>query len=239
MGKYLLPRLRLIRKFGPLPGLSQKLLKHRYKTPGQHGKIFFINELSSSKDDYLEALKEKQRLRFNFGLREKHMYKYFLTAKKNSFKKQSLLNLLESRLDTLIFRAGFTITIPSARQLVSHGHIKVNNQKVTIPSFQCKKGDIITVKERLSSKTLINKFIKEGQISIESLTTRKDKYLLQSFTTKLQKVPLAKLQVKLGIPSYLTSNFQIPSIKVISNISGNETHVGINESKILRYYIKY
>jgi len=244
MGKYLLPRLRLVRKFGHLPGMSRKLLKYRCKTPGQHGKFISENNMKSLKDDYLERLREKQRLRFNFGIQEKQMHKYYLLAKKkNCIAKESLLVLLESRLDTLIFRGGFTTTIPSARQIVNHGHVLVNNKKITIPSFNCKQGDIITIRKKSSSKDLIFRLILKTQTSLKALIDRKDKYIMDLLSSRdtdqiNEAIRLTKLKVRLGIPNYLKSDFQFPSIKIMSKISADETHIAIDEQKITEYYSK-
>ena len=142
MVRYTGPRIRIIRRLGLLPGLTRKSTKNRTKTPGQHGKIMFTKtKRSSLSDDYRERLFEKQKLRSNYGVTEKQLISYFKEAKRKSGATGTvLLELLESRLDCVVYRLGFASTIPAARQIVNHGHILVNNKSLRIPSFICKKG---------------------------------------------------------------------------------------------------
>ena len=96
--------------------------------------------------EYAIRLQEKQKLRFNYGISEIQLLRYvYLARKVKGSTGQVLLQLLEMRLDNTIFRLGMASTIPAARQLVNHGHICINGSRVSIPSFQCKPGDIITV----------------------------------------------------------------------------------------------
>jgi small subunit ribosomal protein S4 len=89
-------------------------------------------------------LQEKQKLRFNYGLTERQLRKLFMEARRAKGNVGStLIALLERRLDNVVFRAGFAPTIPAARQLVSHGHVRVNGRRVTIPSFRVRPGDVI------------------------------------------------------------------------------------------------
>jgi small subunit ribosomal protein S4 len=149
MSRYLGPKLRITRRLGTLPGLTKKLAKRLYR-PGQHGKT--VNKLT----EYGLRLQEKQKLKFNYGLTENQLYRYVKESRrKNGITGLILLQLLEMRLDTICFSLGFSNTIVSARQLVSHSHILVNGKPVNIPSFQCKPNDIITVKNKISIKNLI------------------------------------------------------------------------------------
>jgi len=97
-------------------------------------------------------LQEKQKLRFNYGITERQLIRYVRQARsaKNSTG-EVLLQLLEMRLDNIVFRLGLAPTIPAARQLINHGHFLVNNKKVDIPSYQCKQNDKITVSNRKQS----------------------------------------------------------------------------------------
>jgi small subunit ribosomal protein S4 len=152
MSRYRGPRIRIIRRLGPLSGLTRKLTQ-REQTPGQHGKPTTGRR---SVSDYTVRLDEKQKLRFNYGISEKQLVGYVKEARRLKGSTGTLLlQLLEMRLDNIIFRLGLAPTIPSARQIVSHGHILVNNQKVNIPSFQCNPDDIISVKSIQASKKLI------------------------------------------------------------------------------------
>nr|AYD72518.1 30S ribosomal protein S4 [Dasycladus sp. HV04045] len=154
MSRYRGPRLRIIRRLGKLPGLSNKL--PTVKTfPGQHGAA----TEKKKKSPYFIRLKEKQKLRYNYGLTEKQLVQYVKQAKKiKGSTGEILLQLLEMRLDNIIYRFGLAPTIVAARQLVSHGHILINDQKITIPSYQCKKKDIISIKNQKNSQTLIAKY---------------------------------------------------------------------------------
>ena len=108
---------------------------------------------------YAIRLQEKQKLRFNYGLTESQLIKYVQIARKSKGATgEILLQLLEMRLDNVIFRLGITPTIASARQLISHGHIIVNGQKVNIPSYQCQIKDIISVSSKKNSRNLIAMF---------------------------------------------------------------------------------
>jgi len=149
MSRYLGPKLRITRRLGSLPGLTKKLAKKLYR-PGQHGKI--PNKLT----EYGLRLQEKQKLKFNYGLTENQLYKYVKEARKRKgITGLILLQLLEMRLDTICFSLGFSNTIVSARQLVSHNHILVNGKPVNIPSFQCKPNDIISIQNKNNIKNLI------------------------------------------------------------------------------------
>ncbi|MGH0883565.1 30S ribosomal protein S4, partial [Bacillus paranthracis] len=151
--RYRGPRLRICRRLGSLPGLTRKNIKKQ--TPaGEHG------QQSRKPSEYSLRLEEKQKLRFNYGLSEKQLLKYIKIAKNvQGSTGLVLLQILEMRLDNTIFRLGMTPTIPSARQLINHGHIIVNNKKVSICSYQCKPGDTISVNNKTCSKLLVEKYI--------------------------------------------------------------------------------
>nr|YP_010335857.1 ribosomal protein S4 [Chroothece richteriana]UNJ14263.1 ribosomal protein S4 [Chroothece richteriana] len=149
MSRYRGPRLRIVKRLGELPGLTRKKIDEMKS----HSRLKKKNNKLS---EYAIRLQEKQKLRFNYGITEKQLLRYVYLAKKvKGSTGQVLLQLLEMRLDNTVFRLGMAPTIPSARQLVNHGHICVNNQKVTIPSFQCKPGDIISVKNKTESRELV------------------------------------------------------------------------------------
>ena len=158
MVRYTGARIRIIRRLGLLPGLTRKSIKNRTTTPGMHGKMLFTkSKRSSLSDDYKERLLEKQKLRFNYGITEKQLVSYYKESKRKTGSTGSiLLELLESRLDCVVYRLGFAATIPAARQIVNHGHILVNNKLINIPSFLCKKEDLISIKQREPSKKLIS-----------------------------------------------------------------------------------
>ena len=121
---------------------GKELAKRPYG-PGQHGK-----DRKGKLSDYGTQLKEKQKVRFMYGLNERQFRKTFDEASKlQGIHGTNFLRLLESRLDNLVYRAGFASTRRGARQLVNHGHVTVNGKKVDIPSYRVKVGDVISLKE--------------------------------------------------------------------------------------------
>jgi small subunit ribosomal protein S4 len=143
---------------GELPGLTRKTTK-RTTRPGQHG------DQNRKPSEYSIRLEEKQKLRFNYGLTERQLLKYVRDARRiKGSTGEALLQLLEMRLDNIIFRLGMAPTIPAARQLVTHGHIYVNGKRVSIPSYQCQTGDSVIVRSNSKSKQLV-----EGYLSFPGL----------------------------------------------------------------------
>lgn len=115
--------------------------------PGQHG--FAQKNRRPKMSNYGLQLREKQRIRNTYGLNEKQFRNLFERAKRMSgVIGENFLNLLESRLDNLVYRMGFALTRRQARQLVNHGHILVNGKKVDIPSYRCKPGDTVELREK-------------------------------------------------------------------------------------------
>nr|AWI71051.1 ribosomal protein S4 [Thevetia peruviana] len=150
MSRYRGPRLKKIRRLGALPGLTNKRPRA--------GNDLRNQSRSGKKSQYRIRLEEKQKLRFHYGLTERQLLKYVrIAGKAQGSTGQVLLQLLEMRLDNILFRLGMASTIPAARQLVNHRHILVNGRIVDIPSFRCKPRDIITVKDEQKSKALIQK----------------------------------------------------------------------------------
>ncbi|TVQ48117.1 MAG: 30S ribosomal protein S4 [Gloeocapsa sp. DLM2.Bin57] len=149
MSRYRGPRLRVVRRLGELPGLTRKSPRRQYP-PGQHG------QARKKRSEYAIRLEEKQKLRFNYGITEKQLVRYVRQARRATGSTgESLLQLLEMRLDNTVFRLGMAGTIPGARQLINHGHITVNGKIVDIASYQCRPGDVIAVKNKESSRKLV------------------------------------------------------------------------------------
>jgi small subunit ribosomal protein S4 len=149
MARYRGPRLRVVRRLGELPGLTRKNARRQYP-PGEHG------QNRRKRSEYAIRLEEKQKLRYNYGVSEKQLVRYMKKARRATGSTGLvLLQLLEMRLDNTVFRLGMAPTIPGARQLVNHGHIVVNGQTVNIPSYQCRMGDEITVKNNDRSGNLV------------------------------------------------------------------------------------
>jgi len=163
MSRYLGPKLKISRRLGLLPGLTTKKSK-KINRPGKDGNA--NAETGKKLTEYGVRLEEKQKLKFNYGLTENQLYRYVKEARRRQgVTGLILLQLLEMRLDTICYTLGYAKSIAQARQLVTHGHITVNKKNVNIPSFQCRLYDIIGIKEKSSSKTLIENNIKNNQIS--------------------------------------------------------------------------
>jgi len=160
MSRYRGPKVRIIRRLGNLPGLTQATvssLSKRKNPPGQHG------QAKKKPSEYGLRLEEKQKLKFNYGVTEKQLYQYIKEARRREgITGLILLQLLEMRLDSICFALGFGSTLPAARQLVNHGHIMVNNRVVDIASFQCRIGDKIQIKEKTTSKKLVETNLKNS-----------------------------------------------------------------------------
>lgn len=150
MARYTGPRLKIIRRLGtPIPGLmrTDPDLRRPYP-PGQHGPT-----KRKKLSDYALRLMEKQKLRFHYGLSERQLRRYVAQAfagKGNSG--HMLLQLLERRLDNVVFRAGFAPTMAAARQMTLHNHVTVNGKRVNIPSYQVRPGDTIQLREKSKLK---------------------------------------------------------------------------------------
>ena len=143
MARYTGPNYKRARRVGFSIEETGKEIARRPYGPGQHGQ-----DRKGKLSDYATQLKEKQKVRFIYGINERQFRKTFDEAcKMRGSNGENFLKLLESRLDNLIYRIGFASTRRGARQLVNHGHVTVNGKKVDIPSFRCKAGDVISLKE--------------------------------------------------------------------------------------------
>ena len=151
MSRYIGPVFKKSRRYGFSTLETGKELRHKTQAPGIHGTS--RRKLS----EYGVQLREKQKVRFMYGLSEKQFRKTFDAAgKMQGIHGTNLLILLESRLDNLVYRMGFAKTRKAARQLVNHGHILVDGKKVNIPSFRVKVGSVISVKEGSLDHPVIN-----------------------------------------------------------------------------------
>jgi small subunit ribosomal protein S4 len=161
MGKYTGPKTKISRRYGvPLLGSSKALERKNYP-PGMHGPKGSRRKQS----DYAIALGEKQKLRYQYGLLERQFRRIFQTAlRKRGVTGETLLQLLETRLDNVVFRLGLANTRSAARQLVSHGHVRVNGRNVNIASYNLKAGDEVTVKDKPKSRQLALRNLELTQI---------------------------------------------------------------------------
>lgn len=149
MSRYCGPRVRIVRRLGELPGLTSKTSRKQSR-PGQHGMA--PRKLSQ----YGVRLQEKQKLRFHYGITESQLIRYVRFARKlKGSTGEILLQLLEMRLDNIVFRLGFAPTISAARQLIRHGHVQLNGKKASIPSYQCQPLDTLTIIDKKASRALV------------------------------------------------------------------------------------
>ena len=162
MGRYTGPKTKVSRRYGvPLFGPSKSLERKNYP-PGMHGPKGSRRKQS----DYAVALGEKQKLRYQYGLLEKQFRRIFQTAlRRRGVTGETLLQLLETRLDNVVFRLGLANTRSAARQLVSHGHVTVNGRSVNIPSYNVKAGDEVMIKDKPKSRQLALRNLELTQIA--------------------------------------------------------------------------
>ena len=153
MARYTGPRVRISRRFGvPIFGPS-KYLERRNYGPGVHGP-----KSRRKHTDYGLGLIEKQKLRYYYGLMEKQFRGVYERAlRRRGVTGETMLQILETRLDNVVFHLGLANSRAAARQMVSHGHITVNARKVNIPSFALKVNDVIQVKNNNVSRQLATK----------------------------------------------------------------------------------
>ena len=157
------PRLKIIRRLGvQLPGLTRKDPEARPYPPGQHGQSTNKRRKVSA---FRRRLEEKQKIRFHYGVGERQLRRYMEKAGTMSgVKGHNLFSLLERRLDNVVFRLGLTPTIPAARQLVSHGHVRVDGERVDRPSFQVGSGQTITLSAKARTRPSIEEMIAHGPL---------------------------------------------------------------------------
>lgn len=229
MSRYRGPRLRITRRLGDLPGLVRKSSSKK-NPPGQHG------ALPKKSSQYSLRLKEKQKLRFHYGVNEKQLVSYVKKARQSKGATgEKVLQLLEMRLDSILFRSGLAPTLRASRQLVSHGHIALKKPSaaiqgsapeglsaskpstssvqtgkgflpVNIPSYQCKPGDRFVVKNKKASRRLV----------------------------QTQLDPSGKANVNL--PKYLQFDPQNFTGEIKQTISRSEVSCPVNEFLIIEYY---
>jgi small subunit ribosomal protein S4 len=182
MARYRGPKQKIARRFKePIFGPSTALERKPYG-PGEHGRSRFTR-----KSEYAIQLDEKQKAKYTYGLLEKQFRNLYEKAtRQEGVTGEVLMQLLESRLDNVVYRLGFARSRRQARQLTSHRHIVVNGQVVNIPSYQVKPGDVISVRPRSRNLQLVEE-------SLESYSTSKYKWLetdRKSKTGKFLNLPV-------------------------------------------------
>lgn len=171
-------RLKVIRRFGtPLPGLTRKAPKgedaaagRRTAGPGKRPR--------KQKSEYGRRLEEKQKVRYHYGITERQLRNTFAEARRSSgVTGHNLLALLERRLDNVVFRLGFAPTIPAARQLVSHGHVRVNGDRVSYPSQLVEDADEVSLAERSRTIPGVAASVEAGpMVALPSYLTKVDPF---------------------------------------------------------------
>ena len=166
MARYTGPSYKKARRVGFSISETGKELARRPYGPGQHG-----GDRKGKLSDYGTQLKEKQKVRFIYGVNERQFRKTFEeAAKMKGIHGTNFLRLLESRLDNLVYRIGFATTRRGARQLVNHGHVTVNGKKVDIPSYRVKPGDIISLKQDDKNLKVVSESLAKVSKRVEFIT---------------------------------------------------------------------
>ena len=151
MARYTGPKTKIARKFGEAIFGEDKVLQKKNYPPGQHGQ-----NRRRKVSEYGTQLREKQKAKYMYGVLERQFRNLFdKAARTKGITGEVLLQLLESRLDNVVYRLGIAPTRPAARQIVLHKHITVNGKVVNIPSYQVKPGDVVAVREKSKSLEVI------------------------------------------------------------------------------------
>ena len=183
MARYTGPKAKISRRFGvPIFGPAKALERKNYP-PGMHGPKGSRRKQS----EYAVALAEKQKLRYQYGLLERQFRRYFQTARnRRGVTGETLLQLLETRLDNVVYRLGFANSRNAARQMVSHGHVSVNGRKVNVSSFTLRPGDEVTIKDKPGSRRLATRNLELTQIAPIPEWLSVDK---EGFSGKVARIP--------------------------------------------------
>lgn len=166
MARYIGPKTKIARKFGdPIYGPDKYFEKKNYP-PGFHG----VNNKRRKTSEYGLQLKEKQKAKYTYGVLEKQFSNLFEKASRSKgVTGEVLLQLLESRLDNIVYRLGISPSRAGARQLVSHRHITVNDSVVNVPSYSVKPGDIIGIRERSKSLEAVTDSLASRRVNVSWL----------------------------------------------------------------------
>jgi len=166
------PKVRLSRRLGlALTPKAAKVMEKRPYPPGQHGSS---NQVRRRESDYSKQLLEKQRLRAQYSLTERRLRNYVRRATRaKGLTGEVLIQILESRLDAFVLRAGFARTIYAARQFVTHGHFRVDGLPVNLPGYELKPGQVVAVRER-SRKMAVFASVADGTRTPNYIVTEPD-----------------------------------------------------------------
>ena len=171
MARYTGPKTKIARKFGEAIFGEDKNFEKRNFPPGQHGNA----RRRGKKSEYATQLMEKQKAKYTYGILERQFSNLFKQAQSSSgITGEILLQLCESRLDNVVYRMGVSNSRSGARQLVSHRHITVNGEIVSIPSYSLKEGDVVAVREKSKSLVAIENALASNNNVFEWLTWNSD-----------------------------------------------------------------
>lgn len=172
MARYTGPKTKIARKFGEAIFGDDKSFEKRNYPPGQHGN----NRRRGKKSEYAIQLQEKQKAKYTYGILERQFSNMFESANAApGITGEVLLQYCESRLDNVVYRMGISPTRAGARQLVSHRHITVNGERVNIPSFRLKAGDVVSIREKSKSLVAIKNSLEDSDRVYEWITWNSDK----------------------------------------------------------------
>jgi small subunit ribosomal protein S4 len=172
MARYTGPKTKIARKFGEAIFGEDKSFEKRNYPPGQHGN----NRRRGKKSEYAIQLAEKQKAKYTYGILERQFRNMFKKATASTgITGEVLLQLCESRLDNVVYRMGIAPSRSAGRQLVSHRHITVNGEKVNIPSYQLKAGDVVAVREKSKSLEAIERSLENADHVYEWITWNPEK----------------------------------------------------------------
>ncbi|MAL58962.1 MAG: 30S ribosomal protein S4 [Flavobacteriaceae bacterium] len=172
MARYTGPKTKIARKFGEAIFGEDKSFEKRNYPPGQHGQ----NRRRGKKSEYAIQLAEKQKAKYTYGILERQFRNLFKKATAaQGITGEVLLQLCESRLDNVVYRMGIAPSRSAARQLVSHRHITVNGEKVNIPSYQLKPGDVVAVREKSKSLEAVQNSLANASHVYEWITWNSEK----------------------------------------------------------------
>ncbi|MCH2174300.1 MAG: 30S ribosomal protein S4 [Lentisphaeria bacterium] len=189
MARFTGPKGKIVRRFGEnIFGQPKfdRLLAKKPHGPGFHGPNQGRRKLS----EYGKQLVEKQKLKYAYGLLERQFRITFNRARRmQGITGDNLLVLLESRFDNVIYRAGIAGSRDQARQLILHGHLKVNGRRVNVPSYQISENDVITVKDSVRSQTLVRRYLEENasRPAVDWLAVSKDELSVQVIRQPLRE----------------------------------------------------
>nr|YP_010185308.1 ribosomal protein S4 [Ishige okamurae]QVJ99652.1 ribosomal protein S4 [Ishige okamurae] len=212
MARYRGPRLKIVRRLGELPGLTRKVISTKTERQSQD-KNTGLQKKNQKGSTFKIRLCEKQKLRYNYGIAESQLRKYVIEARRRKgLTGFLLLQLLEMRVDNIIYRLGLVPTIPAARQFITHGHVLINKRRVNIPSFQCQPNDFITFSTRPEIIQLLKSNLDQSNSTAETFENKEISNQHLEFD-----------------PKSLT-------VKIKDLVNRNDVSLQINDMLVIEYY---